>query len=209
MLLIILFIIYSSVCRGLLNYRIFNGILSILNIIGILLSNYLLFILGSFGKIGYSPFVSILLFIRYCSSYFFAAFDLINKWAYFGSFSVISNFWDSSFFEFWFLIMNLGLNIFFIRLIFSIKQSIFISSIHSFGLFLLLILVDNYLFAFSSFIFYSITTIWIILLFIEIGILVDLSFSIFMSFEDNRNIVVNNPISIACVVVAKGWLGIL
>ncbi len=34
------------------------------------MSNYLLFILGSFGKIGHLPFLIILLFIRYCSSCF-------------------------------------------------------------------------------------------------------------------------------------------
>ena len=86
-----------------------NGIISLVNIFGILLSNSLFFIFGLFGKIGYFPFYLVLGYQYYSSSYLWLVFDLMNKWAYFGSilliyyysFSLIMNFGD------WFVLMNL------------------------------------------------------------------------------------------------------
>ena len=75
MLLTIFFIIGSSVCRGLFNYLILNGILSISLILGILFSNSLFFILACFGKIGYFPFFLVLACLWYCSSYLFLMID--------------------------------------------------------------------------------------------------------------------------------------
>jgi len=71
MLLIIIFIIGTSVRRGLFNYLIYNGILSIWLILGLLLSNSSFFIWGCFGKIGYFPFFRVVGSLWYCSSYLF------------------------------------------------------------------------------------------------------------------------------------------
>ena len=88
-LLTIMFIIGSSVHRGLFNYLMLNGILSIRLIVGIVFGNSIFYVLAVFGKIGYFPFSLVLSSPRYCSSYTFLMFDVINKWAYFGSFLVI------------------------------------------------------------------------------------------------------------------------
>ena len=130
MLLTFFFIIGSSVCRGLFNYLILNGILSISLILGILLSNYLLFILGCFGKIGYFPFLFVLASLWYCSSYLFLMIDLINKWAYLGSFLVIFHLYILlNSFSYWFTLIHFLILMFFIKLILTIKHLILISSL--------------------------------------------------------------------------------
>ena len=91
MLLLFFFVIGTSIYRGLLNYLILNGWLSILLIIGILLSNSIFLILAIYGKIGYYPFFLLISFLYYCSSYLFIIFDLINKLSYFTSFLMILN----------------------------------------------------------------------------------------------------------------------
>ena len=167
MLLTIFFILGSSVCRGLFNYLILNGILSIWLILGNILSNSLFFLLGCFGKIGYFPFFLVLASLWYVSSYVFLMFDLINKWAYFGSFLVIfhlSIFFNS--FSDWFIVLNFLMIIFFIKLILSIKHLILISSLINFLFIILLILVDDSLFCFCFLSFYSIGTLLIIYYFI-------------------------------------------
>jgi len=165
MLLTIFFIIGSSVCRGLFNYLILNGILSISLILGILLSNSLFFILGCFGKIGYFPFLLVLACLWYCSSYLFLMIDLINKWAYFGSFLVIFHLYILlNSFVYWFTLIHFLILMFFIKLILTIKHLILISSLINYLFIILLILVDEYLFGFSFLSYYSITTILIILM---------------------------------------------
>ena len=165
MLLTIFFIIGSSVCRGLFNYLILNGILSISLILGILLSNSLFFILGCFGKIGYFPFLLVLACLWYCSSYLFLMIDLINKWAYFGSFLVIFHLYILlNSFSYWFTLIHFLILMFFIKLILTIKHLILISSLINYLFIILLILVDEYLFSFSFLSYYSITTILIILM---------------------------------------------
>ena len=79
MLLTISITIGSSVRRGLLNYLMLNGILSIRSIIGILLSNSLFSISGRFGKVGYPPSFSVLGYQYYSSSYLRMVFDPMNK----------------------------------------------------------------------------------------------------------------------------------
>ena len=79
MLLSIFFIIGSSIFRGSLNYIIMNAILTIGLIIGILMSNSLLFIISCYGKVGFYPFILIVSLLFYNSSYLFILFDLINK----------------------------------------------------------------------------------------------------------------------------------
>ena len=165
MLLLIFFIIGSSVCRGLFNYLILNGILSISLILGILLSNSLFFILGCFGKIGYFPFLLVLACIWYCSSYLFLMIDLINKWAYFGSFLVIFHLYILlNSFSYWFTLIHFLILMFFIKLILTIKHLFLISSLINYLFIILLILVDEYLFSLSFLSYYSITTILIILM---------------------------------------------
>ncbi len=155
MLLGIFFIIGTSIFRGSLNYLIINAILSIGSIIGILMSNSLLLIISCYGKVGYYPFFSVLSMLFYNTSYLFIIFDLINKWAYFSSFTLILNY--SIFFrcsEYWLVLINLMIIISFIRLIISIKHIIFISSYLLFIFIYLLILLNNYLFSYLFFIFY-------------------------------------------------------
>ena len=69
MLLTISITIGSSVRRGLLNYLMLNGILSIRSMIGILSSNSLFSISGRFGKVGYPPSFSVLGYQYYSPSY--------------------------------------------------------------------------------------------------------------------------------------------
>jgi hypothetical protein len=63
MLLSLLLIIGNSVYRGLLNHLIINSIISIWLTSGIIFYNSLLFIIAVYGKLGYFPFIIILLFI--------------------------------------------------------------------------------------------------------------------------------------------------
>ena len=146
MLLTIFFIIGSSVCRALFNYLILNGILSISLILGILLSNSLFFILGAFGKIGYFPFLLVLACLWYCSSYLFLMIDLINKWAYFGSFLVIFHLYILlNSFSYWFTLIHFLILMFFIKLILTIKHLILISSLINY----LFIITDNKMYRFN------------------------------------------------------------
>ena len=164
MLLTIFFIISTSVCRGLFNYLILNGILSISLILGLLLSNSLFFILACFGKIGYFPFLLVLASLWYSSSYLFLMIDLINKWAYFGSFLVIFHLYILlNSFSYWFTLIHFLILMFFIKLILTIKHLILISSLINYLFIILLILLDHYLFSFSYLSYYSITSILIIL----------------------------------------------
>jgi len=164
-MLLTIFIIHgSSVWRGLLNYLMMNGIISIWLIIGILLSNSLFFILGSLGKVGYFPFYIVLGYQYYSSSYIWMIYDLMNKWAYFGSLvfiihhstSMIMNFGD------WFVLMNLLIIIFFVKFVLSIKHLILISSLQLFLLILCGLYFKDELYSILFLLFYSITTIYII-----------------------------------------------
>jgi len=164
MLLTIFIINGSSVWRGLLNYLMMNGIISIWLIIGILLSNSLFFILGSLGKVGYFPFYIVLGYQYYSSSYIWMIYDLMNKWAYFGSLvfiihhstSLLMNFGD------WFVLMNLLIIIFFIKFVLSIKHLILISSLQLFLFILCGLYFEDELYSIIFLMFYSITTIYIL-----------------------------------------------
>ena len=155
MLLAIFFIIGTAIFRGSLNYIIINAILSIGSISAILMSNSLLLIISCYGKVGYYPFFSVLSMLFYNTSYLFILFDLINKLAYFSSFTLILN--VSIFFrcsEYWLVLINLMIIISSIRLISSIKHIIFISSYLLFIFIYLLILLNNYLFSYLLLLFY-------------------------------------------------------
>ena len=106
MLLSIFFIIGSSVFRGLLNYLIINGILSIWLNIGIWMSHSLFFIIGCFGKVGYFPFFLVFAYLLYVASYPFSIFDILNKWAYFSSFLIILNISIFQGLDYWLIIIN-------------------------------------------------------------------------------------------------------
>ena len=149
MLLAIFFILGTTIFRGSLNYLIINAILSIGSIIGILMSNSLLITISCYGKVGYYPFFLVLSMLFYNTSYLFILFDLINKRAYFSSFTLILNvaiFFRCS--EYWIVLINLMIAISSIRLITSIKHIIFISSYLLFIFIYLLILLNNYLFSY-------------------------------------------------------------
>ncbi len=164
MLLFLFFIIGTSIYRGLLNYLIINGWLSILLIVGILLSNSIFLILAIFGKIGYYPFFLLISFLYYCSSYLFIIFDLINKLSYFTSFIMILNI--SIFisnFDLWLILVNFIISIFFIKFIISIKHTIFISSFILFLLIYYLLFLQDLLYIFTILLFYLLFNINIII----------------------------------------------
>ena len=164
MLLLVFFIIGTSIYRGLLNYLIINGWLSILLIVGILLSNSIFLILAIFGKIGYYPFFLLISFLYYCSSYLFIIFDLINKLSYFTSFIMILNI--SIFisnFDLWLILVNFIISIFFIKFIISIKHTIFISSFILFILIYYLLFLQDLLYIFTILLFYLLFNINIII----------------------------------------------
>ena len=132
-----------------------NAILSIGSLTSILMSNSLLLIISCYGKVGYYPFFLVLSMLFYNTSYLFILFDLINKWAYYSSFTLILN--VSIFFrcsEYWLVLINLVIIISSIRLISSIKHIIFISSYLLFIFIYLLILLNNYLFSYLFLLFY-------------------------------------------------------
>ena len=104
----------------------------------------------------------------------FSMFDLINKWAYLGSFLVVFGLFYSlslSSLFLWFVVIQLAVVLFFIKLLLSIKHLLLISSLINFLFIILLILVDDYLFSFSFPIAYSTTTI-LIIVFVGIAIVV-------------------------------------
>ena len=155
MLLLIFFIIGTSIYRGLLNYLILNAWLSILLIIGILLSNSIFLILAIFGKIGYYPFFLLIAFLYYCSSYLFIIFDILNKLSYFTSFILILNICIFiSNFDIWLILLNFIISIFFIKFIISIKHTIFISSFILFILIYYLLFLQDLLYVFTILLFY-------------------------------------------------------
>ena len=164
MFLTIFIIIGSSVWRGLLNYLILNGILSTLLIISLLLNNYVLFIFLMLGKIGYFPFFLILGY-QYCSSsYLWIFFDLINKWAYFGSiiFSICFGSLLSLTFSDCYVFINFLMIGFLIRFILSMKHFILISSLQLFLFILSGLYFEDELLCFVYLLCYFTTTIYII-----------------------------------------------
>jgi len=82
---------------------------------------------------------------------FSSRFDLINKWAYFGSFLIVFHL------SYWFILFNFLILMLFIKLMVSIKQMLLISSLITYLFIICLILVNEYLFSFSILSFYSST----------------------------------------------------
>lgn len=164
MFLIIFIIAGSSVWRGLLNYLILNGILSTLLIISLLLNNYVLFIFGLFGKVGFFPFF-VLLSYQYCSSsYLWIFFDLINKWAYFGSI-ILSIYFDSLLslsFSDWYVLINFLMIVFLIRFVLSMKHFILVSALQLLLFIIFVLYFNDELICFVYFISYLFTTVYII-----------------------------------------------
>ena len=89
--LIFLFVLGNSVWRGLLNYLVINSILSVWLFIGILMTNVIFYFVGCFGKVGYFPFLLLVLLVLYCSSYLFMFYDQIIKWNYVFCFLLINS----------------------------------------------------------------------------------------------------------------------
>jgi hypothetical protein len=155
MVLFLFFIIGSSVYRGALNYLILNGWLSILLVLGILISNSIFLILAIYGKIGYYPFFLLLAFLYHCSSFKFILLDLVNKITYFASFVIIFNLsMYFSTFDLWLLLFNLIVSLFFIKFMVSIKHAIFLSSFIQFLLVYHLLLFQDFLYILSALLFY-------------------------------------------------------
>ena len=128
MLLTILIIIGSPVWRGLSNYLILNGMISIWLIIGILFSNSLFFLFGCLAKVGYFPFSLLLSYQYYLCGYNWIIFDLLNKISYLNAFvisihsptSIIANFGSI------FVLVNFMMIMFFVKFVLCIKHVIFI-----------------------------------------------------------------------------------
>lgn len=156
MLLSVFFIIGSSVYRGLLNYLIINCIISILLINGTVFCNSLFFILGLYGKIGYLPFIIIILFIYNSSSFVFLIIDLINKWTYINILITLFNI--SIFFiivDYSLILLNYIVIIFLIKFIISIKHLFIISSFFTVIFLMLLIVLKNELFSINYLMLYT------------------------------------------------------
>lgn len=156
MLLSLFFIIGNSVYRGLLNYLIINCIISILIINGIIFCNSLFFIVGLYGKIGYFPFIIIIIFIYNSSSYLFLIMDLINKWTYINILITVFNI--SIFFisqDYLLIILNYIVIVFLIKFIISIKHLFIISSFFTIIFHVLLMVLKNELFSINYLILYS------------------------------------------------------
>lgn len=147
MLLAVLFIIGISIYRGMLNYLTINAILSIGLIIGILMCNSLLLIIGCYGKVGYYPFFLYYFILFHNSSFFYLVLNLLNKIAYFSNIIIVLSFnFYSRCSEVVLVLINLFIVIFFIRIINSIKHIILSSSYLLFIFIYILILINNYLF---------------------------------------------------------------
>ena len=156
MLLTILIIIGSSVWRGLLNYLMLNGMISIWLIIGILFINSLFFLFGCLAKVGYFPFSLLLCYQYYLCGYNWIIFDLLNKISYLNAF-VILNTSISANFGLILISVNFIIIIFFVKFVLCIKHVIFISSLQWYLLILSGIYFQDELFLFSFLIFYSMT----------------------------------------------------
>ena len=155
MLLILFFIIDNSIWRGIINYLIMNSILSIVLILGILITNYLLIIIGCFGKVGYFPFFLVYSYIIFSCSYLFLIYNLFNKVAYLCSLLVIFNisiFFNS--FNYWLILISLIIILSVIKFLGTIKHSIWISSIILFNLLFVLVLIKVELFLINYIFFY-------------------------------------------------------
>ena len=127
MLLSLALIIGNSVYKGFFNYYFINNIISIWIVIGLLFNNSICFIIGSYGKLGFFPFIILYCIIYNCGSYFFIIFDYINKWTYINLMLVFLNLRFFLNLDFILLIINLVLVLFIIQLIISIKHLLVIS----------------------------------------------------------------------------------
>lgn len=155
MLLLVFFVLSSSLLRGLLNYLILNGWLGILFIVSLWFSNSILIFLTTYGKIGYYPFFLLVSYIYHCSSYKFIIFDLINKLSYLSLFFLSFNITlVISTFDLWLIIVNLVISTFFIKLMLSIKHCVFIGTFIQFLLVYCLLCYHDLLFVLSAFAFY-------------------------------------------------------
>ena len=133
--------------RGTYNSSIFNAVLSIGSVIGILWSNSLSSIIGSSGKIGYFPISLLFSPLPHSTSHRSSIRDSINKLAYFGSFLLIFHHSISNSFSFSHLAstLNVFIILFLIKLLISIKQIILISSILNYVFIIALLVTDEYL----------------------------------------------------------------
>ena len=164
MFLSIFIIIGSSVWRGLLNYLVLNSILSTLLISGLLLSNFVLFIYSVLSKVGFFPFILLLSYQYYSSSYVWIFFDLLNKWVYFGSiiFIIYFSFMFSLTLIDWMLLVNFLVVIFFIRFLLTIKHFILISSLQLFLFIICSLYFEDELLCFVYLFYYLISTAYLI-----------------------------------------------
>ena len=164
MLLTILIIIGSPVWRGLLNYLMLNGMISIWLIIGILFSNLLFFLFGCLAKVGYFPFCLLLSYQYYLCGYNWIVFDLLNKISYFNAFIITIHFCTLIIANFGliFVLVNFMIIMFFVKFVLCIKHVIFISSLQWYLLILCCVYFQDELFSFYFLILYSITTIFIL-----------------------------------------------
>lgn len=164
MLLLVFFIVGTSIYRGLLNYLILNGWLSISSITGILYSNSIFLISAIFGKIGYYPSFSSVSLLYYRSSYLSIILDFLNKLSYFISFITLLNIniYNSNF-DLWLISINFIISILFMKLTISIKHTIFISSFILFTIIYYISFLQDLLFIFTVLLFYLLFNINIII----------------------------------------------
>ena len=151
-----IFFVYGfSVFSGLYYYLVINGIMSVCLIFGFLATNVILLLFGCFGKVGYFPFLFLIMLVWYCSSYLFIMFDYFSKYCYLFSCYVYFCFVNSfNVIVYYICVYNFIFLIFFIRFLFVIKHLIFISSVIFFLLGYLLIIIEDVLFGVFMFVFY-------------------------------------------------------
>ena len=139
------------------NWFFFNGILSTWLMMSLLSSNGFILILYLFGKIGFPPFLLVLASVIFGCNYLFLLVDLINKLGYFVCFIIAFNSF-SFLFNFVFIFLFFIIICFFwfyLKLIYSIKQLIFFTSIVNYLFIFNLILINSSLAALVLMLSYS------------------------------------------------------
>lgn len=147
-MIVLFFIIAYSIYSGLFNYLITNLFVSILIIIGFIIICLSSIIMGCYGKLGYFPFIIILLLIYSLSSFVFIIYDYFNKICYFNTFNIIINI-NLLYYGIDYVIMlfNFYTILFFNLFINSIKHLFLIISFFTLLLYLFLFIIDKLLYS--------------------------------------------------------------
>ena len=144
-----------------------NSILSIWFISGIVIMNVILILVGCLGKVSYFPSLLSIMFILYSSSMLFILGDQLIKWNYYlGLLYLFKVKICYNVINYYIVIMNIIVNVVFIKFIITIKHLAFMNSINLFIIIYLLIIIEDSIYSIVYLINYFVLLLLMLLLII-------------------------------------------